>query len=290
MMAISSSSFLRVYTLCGDIFLSQICSRFFVRVMLLWGFHQFRSCSWRYWWLGCYRWSPLCFRNAGRQIADRHWWSSRFLRLSPRSPGRRRRFSQPSACRIGGHRSSRNDFTPECPGCIPRSTSGYAAARREYVHSHADYLIQVIPEIVVINKLHQHLDLLSIVLEFCSSLVKLLDDIADLPPRFPCIRHYILCISAAFYFRFFLFTFFFSLRLSSFDNPFSSELSSLSEPPAGPSRVSGFWLRSTWMPLSLQSYLQLHPSPRGRSSLLFACLLALLAVRHSQHLLLSKIL
>jgi hypothetical protein len=64
-------------------------------------------------------------------------------------------------------------------------TSGYAAARREYVHSHADYLIQVIPEIVVINKLHQHLDLLAIVLKLRSPLVELLDDIADLPPRLP---------------------------------------------------------------------------------------------------------
>jgi hypothetical protein len=53
-----------------------------------------------------------------------------------------------------------------------RSISGYVAASQEYDHSHADYLVQEVSEIVVINKLHQHFDLLPVVLKLSPALVE----------------------------------------------------------------------------------------------------------------------
>jgi hypothetical protein len=81
-----------------------------------------------------------------------------------------------------------------------------------YCYSHADELVEVVPEIVVVNELDEHFYLVCIVLEAGSAFVELLDDIADLPASLPYFKRLVRCIyfdSSRF---FFLFSFLLSFR------------------------------------------------------------------------------
>ncbi len=81
-----------------------------------------------------------------------------------------------------------------------------------YCNSHADKLIEVVPEVVVVDELDEDFYLVCVVLEAGGSLVKLLNDIADLPASLPYFKRLVRCIyfdSSRF---FFLFSFLLSFR------------------------------------------------------------------------------
>ena len=122
--------------------------------------------------------------------------------------------------------------------------------REGYVDAHADQLVQVVSEIVVVDQLDEHFDLAAVVFELGPPFVELLDDVADLSARLACLIPWLRCISAAFSRRRFLFSFFFNFRRYSQER---LPLPSRADPSSSHSSrsVSGFWLRSTWIPLGV---------------------------------------
>ena len=69
--------------------------------------------------------------------------------------------------------------------CTPRLPFGCTECHEGYVHTHADQLVQVVAEVVVVDQLDQYLDLAAVVIELRSSFVELLDDVADLSSCLP---------------------------------------------------------------------------------------------------------
>ena len=50
-----------------------------------------------------------------------------------------------------------------------------------YCDTHSNQLIQVVPEVIVVNQLDQYLYFFGIILKLGCPLIKFLDDVADLP-------------------------------------------------------------------------------------------------------------
>jgi hypothetical protein len=161
--------------------------------------------------------------------------------LIPRSPGRSRRSCRPSASRRRGHRSSRSGFPRGSSACTPRWPFGCTEWSRGYVDAHADELVQVVPEVVIIDELHQLLNAAAVVLKPRLALVEFLNDVADLPAGIACVQGEVRWFSAAFSLRRFLLSFFLSLRLSSQVSPLlNSRHSSPSSQSSMFYKLSGF--------------------------------------------------
>ena len=146
--------------------------------------NRFRSCNWRCWLLGCGRLFPPCFSSSGRRTSGKYWWSSRSRDCSPQCPGTARRSSPPFSSKTSGPRSSRTGSRSEYSGYTPICSSGYTTSNTLYRHPHTNQLVQIVPEVVVVDQLHDQLDLLCVVLEVSRQFVKFLDDIPDLPTGF----------------------------------------------------------------------------------------------------------
>ncbi len=168
-----------------------------------------------YWWLDCCRWFPPCFRCFGRRIWGRCLLSSRFTRSTTQFRGRCRISYGPCASRRCGLHSSRSGSTLKYFAWTPISIFGYTIFKYYYVHPHPYQLIQVIAKVIIINLLHQNLNFVFVVFELGLSFIKLLDDVADLSTCLSFMSGRVLCVSAAFSLRSFLFSFFLSLRRSS---------------------------------------------------------------------------
>lgn len=158
-----------------------------------------------------------------------------------RSPGRFRRSCRPFGSRRCGHRSSRSGFLRGSSGCTPIWLFGCTEWGWGYVDAHADQLVQVVPEVVIIDELDQFLNAAAVVLKPRLALVKFLDDVANLPSGLAFVQEEVRWFSAAFSLRRFLLSFFLSLRRSSQVSPLlNSRHSSPSSQSSMFYKLSGF--------------------------------------------------